>query len=131
MINKARFGIAYIIGAIGMGIMLLAVSCLTKAQREKTKKLLLDVERVLDDREELIPECTIEDEIFSACTNVYKDCYDKGTNEDLTVECRMCGVNTKRGDYYKRNDLIEPDSTLPYLFICPDCYNSLMSRTEA
>ena len=130
MINKIRFGIAYIIGTFGMGIMLLAVSCLTKAQRDKTKQLLLDVERVLDERDYPLEGCTIEDEIFSACSEVYKDNYGEGTNEDLTVECRMCGVNTKRGRYYKRNDLLEPDSTLPYLFICPDCYNSLPNKED-
>lgn len=130
MINKIRFGIGYIIGAIGVAILLLADCCLTKEQRDKTRRALEGIEKSLDCCTDTYEVTTIEDEIFSACANVYKDNYSEGTNEDLTVECRMCGANTKRGEYFKRNDLLEPDSTLPYLFICPDCYNSLPNKED-
>lgn len=130
MINKIRFGIAYIIGAVGIAILLLAGCCLTKEQRDKTRRALEGLEKTLDCGIDTCECVTIEDEIFSACANVYKENYSEGTNEDLTVECRMCGVNTKRGKYFKRNDLLEPDSSLPYLFICPDCYNSLPNKED-
>lgn len=68
---------------------------------------------------------TIEDKIFDYLTGgLRKKDYVKGSNEDLTIECRMCGDNTKRGEYYVRLQK-EPDSTYPYGFICPDCYNHL------
>lgn len=68
---------------------------------------------------------TIEDEIFDEIAGVLtKKDYIPGTNEDLTIACRICGENTKRGKYYVRV-IEEPRMSTPYLFICPECYNSL------
>ena len=114
--------IFYSLAIIAIFFLLLGAIFLVRKDKSSLAKVLDILTKELEELKEKEP-MTIEDEIFNACCNVSKANYDKGTNEDLSIECRMCGENTKRGEYYKRIDCIDPDAELPYLFICKDCYN--------
>ena len=110
-----------VLGALNFAI---AEVFMTKEHRDKLDVVLEDVLSNLKSMEEDFEPETIEDILFKDLVDLTQKDYHKGTNEDLTVECRMCGENTKRGKYYARNN-DEPDSTLAYMFICPKCYRRL------
>lgn len=93
-----------------------------------SKKQIRKVTEVLDDIASSISEGnnepkTIEDAILLEETNLTQEDYERGTNRNLSVECRMCGENTKRGKFYKR--IVADSNETPYLFICRDCYHLL------
>lgn len=131
MINNLRLLIFYVFAVIGGAFILFGTLFLSKRQLRTLK----DVFHSLEDRLE-VPDLvyhqpepqTIEDEIYNNCLAFYSDMYKKGTNEDLSIECCNCGKVTKRGDYYVRNDVLNPDIPLPKMFICPECYNKLPHR---
>ena len=72
---------------------------------------------------------SIEDKILRNILNVSQDDYSKGENKSLSVSCSLCGEITPKGEYYKRN-IVEPDSVMPYAFLCEECYKWLGDRDE-
>lgn len=118
MIRKFFFTIFAFVGAL---FLIVGVSCLNKRQR-RTMELILD--KIKDAVEDFKDEVeTIEDRMLKEQITVTKSDYVKGTNQDLSVECRMCGEVTPRGKFYKRVDA--NDGEVPYLVICEDCYKWL------
>lgn len=133
MINTLRFIIFYLLSAIGGAFILLGSIVLTKGQTTKIHEVLDSLSRKISSEEETtynkhFEPRTIEDEIFSACAKIDKENYRKGTNQDLSIECTLCGKNTKRGEYYARNDVLDTGAPLPYMFICNDCYEELVNE---
>lgn len=121
MIRKFFFTIFVFIGAL---FLIAGVSCLNKKQR-KAMELMLD--KIKDTVEDFRVEVeTIEDMMLKEEISVTKKDYTRGTNEDLSIECRICGENTRRGEYYKRVD--GEDNDIPYLFICKNCYDWLEDK---
>ena len=131
MIKSIRLLIFYCFAVIGIGFLLLGSLFLDKKQLNWVKDILHSLENKLEPPTLTYhqPEPrTIEDEIYDACATVRQDMYRQGTNEDLSIECTICGRNTKRGDYYARQDALDSDIPLPKMFICPDCYDKLPYR---
>lgn len=116
--RKLIFGVFAILAVL---FLFIGIVALNKKQRRKMEELLDKlVETVEDFKDEVL---TIEDEMLLAEMEVTQEDYRKGTNEDLSVECRICGENTPRGKYYCRKDCTTPH--VPYAFICKDCYRIL------
>ena len=106
-----------------MAIVPFVIGCLflDKKQANKITEMLWDWLDSLE--EEDIEPHTIEDSIFINDANLTQEDYERGTNKNLSVECRICGENTKRGKFYKKKDA--KDNNEPYLFICRECYHML------
>lgn len=113
-----------------LGVVWLVIACVFLKRNERDK-VINDLELLSDTLTKTVAEVkakkerSIEDEIFNSMAKVRQSMYRAGTNQDLTVECRMCGEVTARGEYYARCDQAYPDEQLPFLFICPDCYDGL------
>lgn len=120
--QKIRTFIFVAFASVGAIFFVLGGLFLNKKQANKFALLL---EELLTTLKELRQEpTTVEDKMFIEDTRLTQDMYAKGTNKDLSIECRICGDNTPRGKYYARTDGT-PDSLKPYNFICKDCYNQL------
>ena len=122
MVNKICKLIAIFFMLMGVLFFAIAMMWLSDKQRRRLEDILEGVLFELQYGDEPANE-TIEDILFKDLVDLTKDDYEKGTNPDLTIECRMCGENTKRGKYYKRKEAESNDT--PYLFICRDCYEEL------
>lgn len=118
------FGFFAVIGSI---FFIIGAVFLNRKQSRKLTILLEEfIELVQDWKSE---PTTIEDKLFLEDTKLTQDMYKKGTNKDLSIECRICGENTTRGKYFVRKDSAgNPDT--PYNFICKDCWNELPSDYE-
>lgn len=118
MIRKIFFTIFACIGAL---FLIAGVSCLNKRQRITMELLLEEIKTTVEGfRDEAE---TIEDKMLKEQITLTKKDYIKGINQDLSVECRMCGEITPRGKFYKRVDA--QDNNTPYLVICEKCYRWL------
>lgn len=125
--QKIRLFLFSIFGVLGGLLIALGGLFLNKKQ---STKLVLVLQELADTLEEWkVKNVSIEDKIFIEDTRLTKDMYKKGTNKDLSVECRICGENTPRGKYFVRTDST-PDSQQPYMFICKDCWNQLPEDEE-
>lgn len=123
-IRKIIFGI---FGIFAVLFLCVGVCVLDKKQRKKMEILLESIAETVEEfKEEVL---TIEDDIFVAETELTKEDFVKGTNKDLSIECRICGENTPRGKYFTRRNEA-PDSQQPYAFICRECYHSLPADKE-
>lgn len=65
----------------------------------------------------------IEDELFKEEIKEYNLTKDKYIPSEYSHYCTMCGQYYKG---YKRKDAL--DATVPYLFICIDCYEELPNK---
>lgn len=125
--RKIRLVLFTIFGLIAVVPFIIGCLFLDKKQSKKISEMLSDwVDSLQDCKKE--PK-TIEDSIFLNDVELTQDDYERGTNKDLSVECRMCGENTPRGKFYRLKNAV--DSNTPYLFICRDCYHLLPAdKTE-
>ena len=117
-IRLVLFGIFGILAVIPF-----TIGCLflNKKQASKISEMLGDWLDALEDSK--TEPITIEDRMFLNDVELTQEDYERGTNKNLSVECRMCGENTRRGKFYKKKDV--KDSNDPYSFICRDCYHLL------
>lgn len=122
-IRKCLFAI---LGSIGVVFLLIGMGCLDKKQRKNLSILLDELSWSVDNLAK--DSVSIEDKMFEQEVGLTRTDYAKGTNEDLSVECRMCGEVTPRGKYYKRVGVETNEA--PYLVICEDCYKSLPLTEE-
>lgn len=111
-----------IFGLIGSIFFLIGAIFLSKRQ---SRKLTLLLEEVVDTLENWKAKpMTVEDKIFLQDSHLLQNMFERGKNKDLTIECSVCGEVTPRGIYYRRKS-DKPDSSLPYNFICKDCFEGL------
>lgn len=121
--QKIRLFLFGIFGFIGVLFLIIGAIFLNKKQ---TRKLNILLEEAVENLDEWRKEpTTIEDKLFLEDTRLTQDMYRRGTNKDLSIECRICGDNTQRGKYFVRCDSDCPTPDDPYSFICPHCWEEL------
>lgn len=126
MVSKLCKVVAIMFMFVSLFFFSIAICFLNSKQRKKLTDILDIVLFELQYGEYNDPEPqTIEDILFQDCVDLTKQDYHKGTNSDLTIECRMCGENTRRGKYYARNGVTDTNQDISYMFICPKCYKEL------
>lgn len=119
--RKIRLIMFSIFGLIATIPFIIGCLFLNKKQANKMSEVLNDLLDSLTENQD--EPKTIEDKIFLNDVDITQDDYERGTNRNLSVECRLCGENTPRGKFYrKRNATSDND---PYLFICRECYHLL------
>lgn len=125
--QRLRFFIFGFFGFIGVLFLLFGSLFLN---RKQSRKLSLLLEEATASMQSIQKEpSTIEDILFLEDAQLTQDMYKKGTNKDLTIECRICGDNTPRGNYYALKDCTS-ENLSPHCLICEDCYNNLPEDRE-
>ena len=94
---------------------------LSKKQIKKLSELFEDIQEAI--QETSSEPNTIEDDMLFSNTQLTQEFYRRGTNKNLSVECRLCGTTTPRGKYYCRKNPL--DNGVNYAFICRECFHSL------
>lgn len=118
--RKIRLLMFVLFGLIAVIPLTIGSLFLDKKQARKLSNLLEDWANDLKGSKE--PK-TLEDDMLLATTQLHQELYHKGSNKDLSIECRLCGKVTPRGRYFARKDAREEH--VPYVFICGECYDSL------